>query len=141
MKSGVLGALVLVVWAAAAAQAPSRFEPVYIGVLREDAVLFPIARFNGTTWRTGWRASDVAGAGDSMTAPPVAEIPRAWWAGGPPARSWELLRKTGERQQLRVIGTSVWEAVSLLLSPEGRDLYARRLGAVRGQEIRDRLKL
>jgi hypothetical protein len=80
---------------------------ITVGFLREDSVIIPFARFDGKQWRHGWRYPD--GAGQSIVAPRLNRVPRAWWAGGNPVVEWELTKSSGERQQLRVIDSVTYE--------------------------------
>jgi hypothetical protein len=111
MRPVVRRLLAVIVVAAAVLPAFAQAVPsprfITVGFLREDSVIIPFARFDGKQWRHGWRPPD--GFGESIAAPRLEGIPRAWWAGGGPVLEWELTKPSGERGQLRVTDSIAYE--------------------------------
>jgi hypothetical protein len=85
---------------------PASGQTVSVGLLREDAVLVPFARFNGSTWRRAWPEPDQMAESE---VPTLTNVPSRWWAGGSPVLQWELVKPTGARQAIRVSGTTWYE--------------------------------
>jgi len=89
------------------APAPDASRAVTLGILREDAVLVPFARFDGKSWHKLWERAGLDAALRADPPPGLADVPAAWWRGGKPVARWELVKPNGV--QLRVNATGVRE--------------------------------
>jgi hypothetical protein len=102
--SGLLLALAAGLAAAPRAQAPGPLATaVHVGILREDAILVPFARFNGTRWSISWGPG-----GNELTlrtqAGAPAQIPSIWWGGSAPQDEWTLITAAGDRRVVKARG-------------------------------------
>lgn len=88
--------------------APTPTTKIHVGILREDGVLIPFARFNGSRWSVSWGpgSNDVT----SRTAQGTpAQIPPIWWGGSPAQNDWRLIVDGGQPATVRALGAIRYE--------------------------------
>lgn len=80
---------------------------IHVGILREDAVLIPFARFDGTAWTTPW-PDGLDGKSDPSQLGTTVQIPPEWWGGSGPQREWRLIAN-GRPKAVNVRGGVLYE--------------------------------
>ena len=101
----LIAALFLVCAASAPAGGQSAANSLFVGIVRVDGVLVPLAVHNGAEWWGGWPPSDSKGSDELPLPAALSATPAAWL---PPGLnlpvSWTLFTDKGESQEVKIGG-------------------------------------